>query len=234
MKNLILAVLLLGSTAANAQFDLKKDFDSLGGNKAIADRAKALDPKNKVRVVQNRTVDRNMRLELGGNFGMVAGGDSYIKTQNWGGNLDFHLNPKWSVGARYYQSFNTLTAEGKDVFDQAQARQAQMRDFEVPEVDHPIETTLAVLNWYPLYGKTNLFDTAVATFDIYTLIGYGRTKLNSGMANTFAAGGGVGAWLSQHFSTRFEVRYQTYEDQPSRGGRKVDSAVFNFGLGILL
>jgi len=90
------------------------------------------------------------------------------------------------------------------------------------------------LNWYPIYGKLNWFDSAAPQFDIYTLIGYGKTRLSSGLSDTFAAGGGIALWLSQHVSTHLEARYQTYQDQPDRGGRQVDMAVVNFTLGILL
>ena len=76
-----------------------------------------MDPHNEVSIVQNRAVDRNMRLELGVNYGLVGGGEAYYQTQNLGANLDFHINPHWSVGARYYHSFNSLTSEGQAVFN---------------------------------------------------------------------------------------------------------------------
>jgi len=53
-----------------------------------------------VRIVQNRAVDRNLRLEIGANYGLVSGGDVYYRTQNLGANLDFHITPHWSIGAR--------------------------------------------------------------------------------------------------------------------------------------
>ncbi|MEQ1878398.1 MAG: outer membrane beta-barrel domain-containing protein [Bdellovibrionia bacterium] len=235
MKSLILLfTLFIGLSQASA-LDIKKDFDSLGGNSDIRKRAKDLDPNNRVRVVQNRAVDRNLRLELGINGGLVSGADSYVKTQNLGGNLDFHITPRWSLGLRYYQSYNTLTNEGQQVYENARTQQAIAGDFNnLPKIDYPIETGLAVINWYPFYGKMALFDSSVAHFDVYVLAGGGRTKLYSGSTNTYTAGGGVGIWLGQHFTTRLEGRYQTYEDLPDYGGRKVDSAVFNLGLGLLL
>jgi hypothetical protein len=92
-KYLILMVVLL--TAATAAFadSVDDSIDSLGGNRELIKRARAMDPNNEVEVVQNRTVDRNMRLELGVNYGLVAGGDPYLNTQDLGANLDFHITP---------------------------------------------------------------------------------------------------------------------------------------------
>jgi outer membrane immunogenic protein len=238
MKSLVvflsLFITLSQAIAQPKTINIKQDFDSLGGNSDIRKRAKDLDPENRVRVVQNRAVDRNLRLELGVNGGLVSGGDSYVKTQNLGANMDFHITPHWSVGARYYHSYNTLTNEGRQLYENAQARQAAAMDFDIPKIDYPIDTGLVVLNYYPFYGKMAMSNSSVVHFDVYALIGAGRTKLYSGSTNTYAAGGGMGLWLGQHFTTRLEGRYQTYEDLPDYGGRKVDSAVFNLGIGLLL
>ena len=107
MKALVLLLLTLFVTAsafAQNKVDMKKDFDSLGDNDAIAERAKALDPDNKVEIVQNRLVDRNLRLEVGMLFGLVAGGDTYYSSQNLGADLDFHITPKLSLIHIFFDS----------------------------------------------------------------------------------------------------------------------------------
>ncbi|MGE3759151.1 MAG: outer membrane beta-barrel domain-containing protein, partial [Pseudobdellovibrionaceae bacterium] len=104
---LFLAVVIGLSVTANAQnkkakINFSQDMDTLGGNEALVGKATALDPQNKTRIVQSRLVDRNYRFEFGGNFGGVAGGDSYLKTLNYGVSADFHFNPRWSLGVRDY------------------------------------------------------------------------------------------------------------------------------------
>ncbi len=185
-------------------------------------------------MVQNRSVDRDWRLELGVNYGAVAGGDPYVNTNNLGAQLDLHMTPHWSIGARYYSSGNALSSEGERVFREAQAARAGGVDQARPDIDYVSDTYLGVLNWYPIYGKLNLFDLSIAQFDIYFLGGGGQVKLSSGMAPTWTAGGGVGFWLSQHFATHFEVRYQTYEDQMASGSRKLDLTILSATLGFLL
>ncbi|HMN67284.1 MAG TPA: outer membrane beta-barrel domain-containing protein, partial [Bdellovibrionales bacterium] len=165
MKSLSLILVSLFAFNAWSSEDLSAKMNALGANKDLMRKAKAIDPENRVRVVQNREVDRHMRLELGVNYGMAAGGDSYVNSNLLGGQLDFHLTPRWSVGARYYNVSNTLTPEGKEVFDDAEAR-AERGDtsFRRPAVDYAKDMWLAVANWYPVYGKMNLFDAAISQF----------------------------------------------------------------------
>lgn len=236
-RNLIrkLFVASLAVAAALPAFaDVSKDLASLGSNEAIVRRANQLDSRTRVSVVQGRTVPRNWRLELGVNYGPVAAGDSYLRTQNLGGQVDLHITPKFSLGVRYAQSFNSLTDEGKQQFDNARAAKARGGDYRIPDIDYPESTVMGVANWYMFYGKMNFFDLSVVQFDIYSLGGYGQVKLASGSTNTWTAGGGVGFWLSQHVTSRFELRYQTYQDQVYTGSRDLNLLVANFGLGVLL
>lgn len=207
---LILSLLALNTWAS----DLTSEMDALGANKELMKKARAIDPKNRVSVVQNRDVDRYYRLELGVNYGMVTGGDPYVNTNLLGGELDFHFSPRWSLGARYYNSSNALNAEGRKVFDDAEARR-RLGDnsFRRPGVDFAKDQWMVVANWYPMYGKVNLLDLSIAQFDIYLLGGAGQINLNSGTAPLYSAGGGLGIWWNQHFATRLEARWQGYQDK---------------------
>ncbi|MCB0365753.1 MAG: outer membrane beta-barrel domain-containing protein [Bdellovibrionaceae bacterium] len=209
--------------------DLQKDLESLGGNKDILRRARALDPKNRLRVVQNRLVDRNLRLEVAAHYGSMAGGDPYLNTDNIGAQLEFHINPRWSLGARYYSYSNSLSTEGERRAESARAGKEPFFDS-----DSAIRAYMGVVTWYPIYGKLNFFDWAVAQFDIYALAGAGQVELESGPSDTYTFGAGIGIWLSQHISTRFEVRYQGYEDRVYDDQRKLDLTVVSAGIGFLL
>lgn len=226
---LIFVMLLTESFAAMAA-----DINDLGGNKDLIRRARTLDPDNKIRVVQNRTVDRRWRVELGLNYGLIAGGDPYVNTQNLGGSLDLHINPMWSVGARYYEHYNELTSEGHRIYDAAKNNAEMGQPYQKTDIDYPLNSTLGVLSFYPVYGKLNFFDMGLAQFDLYVLGGYGQVHTESGTSPTWTAGGGAGVWISQHFTTRLEVRYQNYEDHISSGRRDLDMVVTNLSFGILL
>jgi len=230
-------IAVIAATVALSQAyasNLDQDLDSLGGNEQILQRAEAMDPHNRVEAVQNRTVDLHNRIEIGGNYGLVAGGDSYLETQNLGLNLDYHINPHWSLGARYYSSMNTLTPEGKAVFNNAQSTQQATGNFSVPAIDSPLSTYLAVVDFYPIYGKMNLFDQAITQFDLYTLGGFGKVNLTSGQSNAYTAGAGIAFWFTQHFSTRFEGRWETYQDQNYQGTRNLNAVITTISLGLLI
>lgn len=229
----VLSLLFIATTNL-AHAGVSDDLEGLGGNKELVRRARAIDPDNKIRVVQNRTVDRDLRLEFGIQGGLVTGGDPYVSTNTLGVNLDFHINPHWSIGARYYNSANSLSAEGKRVFSAASEAKNTGAYYERPEIDYASNTYIGVLNWYPVYGKLNFLDLGIAQFDMYFLGGAGQIELQSGPTSTYTAGGGVGLWLHRHVSARIEARYQTYEDQLKSGSRRLDLTILTATLGFLL
>jgi outer membrane beta-barrel protein len=235
------AILALALIASGAYAQVSSDLESLGEKKAMA-RAARLDSRTRVGIVQGRSVDRNLRFELGTSYGSNASGDSYLNTQNLGAQLDLHFNPKFSLGVRYNKAFNSLTAEGRQRFDDAQAALESRRDYTIPQISYPEESVMGVVNWYMMYGKVNLFDVRVVQFDLYSLAGFGQMKVStdylaqktSEWSNTWTAGGGIGFWLSKHVTSRIEVKYQSYSDKVYTGSRDLNLVVANIGIGVLL
>jgi outer membrane beta-barrel protein len=223
--------------SSKASPSAEQDLDSLADDQALVQRAQAMDPQNRIQIVQKRAVDRNYRLELGGNYGYLSGGDSYLSSQNIGAYLDFHFTPRWSAGLRYNNFINQLTSEGASVYQQARAQQqSHGSGVQVPGVDSATNTELATIAWYPVYGKMNFFNSWVPHFDLYALAGFGKTQTQTGNnSDTFAGGIGLALWLSQHFSSHLEVRYQSYEDTPYLDvTRRENLVIGQIAFGILL
>jgi len=216
------------------QIDFAKDVDGLGGNDALMDMAQRLNPETRSRIVQDRIVDRNLRLEVGLALGGVMGGTTYLQTSAKAVTADFHITPRWSIGARYYDYQNSLTPEGQRIFDAAKSANAAGAPATTVDIDSPYNAKMAVINWYPMYGKINFFDKAVAQFDVYLLAGGGQIELNSGDASLVTAGLGFGLWMTKHISARAEIRYQGYQDQITTGPRDIQATVGTFGLGWIL
>lgn len=216
--------------------DLKEDFKSLGNSPEVSERIKNLNHDQKIRVVQNRLVDRNKRLEIALNYGFNGGSDSYVKTQSLGGFLEFHVNPRWSFGFEYQKSYNQLSPEGKNQFDRALA--AQRIDPASPErfpaVDYPLDSNLLKLNFFPIYGKLNFFDMGIAQFDIYMQLGYGSVSLFSGKSNLYSVGLGTGLWINQWITSRLELRYQKYNDLLNSEVRNQSNLQALASMGVLL
>lgn len=230
-----LFALLAITTAAPAFASVSNDLESLGTNAESVRRANKLESRSKIAIVQNRSVDRHWRLEVGTNYGAVAAGDSYLSTQNLSFDADLHISPKFSLGVRYAKAFNELTPEGKSQFETARTMKNNGQlDYRIPDIDYPESSVLGVVNWYMLYGKINFFDVSVIQFDIYSLAGAGTMQLSSGSTPTYTAGAGIGFWLTNHITSRIEARYQTYQDQVYTGSRNLNLFVANLGLGVLL
>lgn len=231
-KKLIASAVLSAMTFAgfSASAGVMEDFDSLGGNDVLMEKAKALEPDSQVSVVQDRVVSRSRRFEVAPEFGSVLGGDSYLQTRSYGVNAHFHINPHWSVGVKYMSMTNELSPEGKNLI----ADSGVLGKNIVPDMDYPMDQTMAVVNFYPVYGKLNIFNKAIAHFDVYGLLGAGNISLRSGSTSTWTAGGGVGFWISQHLTTRLEMRYQNYETQRSNGSDSMDLTVASLQVGYLL
>ncbi|UYL08129.1 outer membrane beta-barrel domain-containing protein [Bdellovibrio sp. SKB1291214] len=214
--------------------DVTSDIDSLGGNEQLMNMAQNIKSESRSRIVQERIVDRRNRLEVGVNYGMNFGGDAYTKTQALGAALDFHITPRWSLGARYYDYGNSLTPEGKRIFDQAKANYAAGGRAYAVDIDYPESALMAVINWYPIYGKTSFMDIGVTQFDMYLLGGGGQITLSSGSTPVYTAGLGIGAWMSKHLTARAEIRYMNYTDKPVTGERSLDVVTGNLGFGWIL
>ncbi|MGZ3771277.1 MAG: outer membrane beta-barrel domain-containing protein [Bdellovibrio sp.] len=240
MKNLSLIITsfltcaLFLNNASASQINAKEDIDTLGGNQELMEMAEKVKSSSRSRIVQERIVDRNNALELGLSYGNTFGGDAYIKTQSMGVAADYHFTPRWSLGVRYYDFGNGLTSEGQRIFNEARSTYAVGGRAHIVDIDYPLNATMALVNWYPIYGKTSFLDMGVTQFDLYMLAGGGSITLSSGNTSILTAGLGLGAWITKHLTSRFEIRYQKYEDKIITGNRSLDIVVGSVGLGWIL
>jgi outer membrane immunogenic protein len=233
MKSIVRVVaflILVSGVQARAGSDIMKDFDSFGGNDALLERANVLSPDKKVEVIQDRIVSRKHRFEFDPEYQNVLGGDAYNNTQSVGINAQFHITEHWSVGVKYAYDFNQLTTEGNFLLTDTAINGQGM----VPDIDYPKQEALALVNWYPIYGKMNLYDLGVVHFDVYGLVGGGGIQLKSGTTAAYTGGLGVGLWLSQHLTTRVEYRFETYEAQRLSGATRINANIASFQVGYML
>ena len=168
---------------------------------------------------------RLMKIELGIN--------PFLNTSSLGGLAELHISPKFSLGVRYANFDNSLNSEAQNRYDLAK-QNPQSSSSIIPEIDSPFNSTHGVISWYPVYGKMNLLDLGISQFDIYFLGGYGQVKLKSGVSDSWTVGGGIGLWLNQYVTSRFEIRHQAYQDQVVTGARDMDMTFITFSMGVLL
>jgi outer membrane beta-barrel protein len=242
MKKQLLVLLMVGSSAfasaeKAADSSIEQDFQGLGGNKVLLEKAKALSPDQEISIVQDRIVPRRKRWEISPEFAGTFGGDTYSRAQSLGLNIHYHINPSWSLGVKYTYDTNKLTNEGDAMVNKAVADAAnnpRNPTAPVPTLDYPKTETFALVNWYPIYGKMNLLGKGIAHFDIYAVAGLGQVTLNSGPTQSYTGGAGVGFWWTRHFSSRLEMRYQNYKAQYFDHETNLDLGVASVQMGWLL
>lgn len=203
----------------------RPDFESLGGNKPLLDKAAALAPDRSVYTVEQRKVPRTMQFELWPEYVKMVGGDPYLETQNVGANLHFHFNPKVSLGVKYEYSMNSISSEGDELIT---------RLGYVPDLDWPKHTVMGLVHYYPLYGKLNFFNMDTVQFDMYLSGGAGSISLKSGGSFVWTAGAGVGFWISKRVSVHAEWRYQRFDVVRSIGEDSLGLNAVGIGAGVLL
>ncbi len=242
MKSIILLILFSGSYCFA---DLLKDFDSLGSNKVLLEKAQVLAPEKQIQIVQGRVVNRVRRHEFLTSIEAIQeGGNSYIDTRLAGLNYQYHLTPYWSVGLNYGYAFNELSsegekviAEGRDLQDQIiseDPNSTQKIDPFIPELNWIEQSLVAQVNWYPIYGKFKFLNKSIVHFDIYTQLGAGQVELRKSNSTIYQAGLGIGFWWSQHLTSRLEYKYSTYDAEHYKEDISVEMSSLNFSVGYLL
>lgn len=229
----LIAVSLFLSPLAMASEDLLKDFDSLGGNKVLMDRAKSIRPDAEVTAVQERTINRFKRHEFSPEAGMVMMGNRTMNSYTMGLNYQYHINPNWSVGAQYSYFSNKLTRDGENLINGL--IDSDNEDLAlIPAIDFPKQSMMANLSWYPIYGKINLRNLGITHFDVYLSGNYGQIDLKSGKSDIYGLGSGFAFWFSQHLTSRIDFRYQRYTENTYVGPQDVDMVVGGLSLGYML
>jgi outer membrane beta-barrel protein len=235
MKTLI--ALFVASISAIALADVQSEVDSFGGNQALYEKAKALNPEVEKTVIQDRFMNRTNRWELAPEMAQVDSGDSYNRTSNAGLNVHYHINPSWSLGVKYNYSFNKLTPEGEAMLNKAtdaSKPDTAAQNFLYPQVVYPKSALIGLVNWYPMVGKLSFGSWGVAHFDTYLNLGYGQIELSNASTSTMTGGIGVGFWWTSHLTTRLEYRYQEYNAEYYLGERKINSNVAAVQMGWML
>ena len=220
------------------QANLLRDLRALGGNEILFKKAKILTPEKKITIVQSRIIDRVLEHEFNFEVSHVLGGDSLLKTARFGLNYQFHIMPYLSIGLKGHVAFNKLSAEG-DAF--VQRAMTLYNDFDqieplVPDIDYEKYASYLVLNWYPLYGKFNLYDLGIGHYDIYLLAGGGGVWLRRSSAMSLLFGGGFGFWLANRFSLRLESKYETYKTTrlSTSSTQRLHIMTLSFSIGYIL
>ena len=173
MKKLVIGLTLLSSTVALAQSssELEKKLESLS---IPDDKVTTVLSEDKLYVLNNRYSSLINRHEL-----TVAGAnnftaDSHLVTQQAALSYRYHINSKWSLGARYTRYTNKLSSAGQILFNNKSI---------IPDTDFAMNGQELFVNYNTIYGKLRWSEDSVVYFDQYISLGGGKVKLSSGDKN---------------------------------------------------
>lgn len=213
MKKILCASIALISLSGFSASELENKLDSLN---IPSDKVTPLVSEEDLISVNSRYSSLNKRHEvtlLGAN-NFTA--DSHMETRQIGATYRFHINSRWSLGARYTEYENKLSASGDKLF------KAQNL---LPDSDYAIKSTDGFINFNTIYGKLRLTKNTIVYFDQYVSMGYGKIALANGEAQMYTADLGFSFWLGKHGSARIGVKNELYEQTKLNGAEDVHSAM---------
>jgi outer membrane beta-barrel protein len=220
MKNLVIGLGLVLSTSVVAS-NLE---DKLKMLHIPDDKVTPVVSDDKLYVVNTRYSSLINRHEVSINGGNNFTADSHLVTTSWGGAYRYHINPKWSVGARYTKYNNELSDSGKWLFDSAAL---------LPDNDYAESSQDIFVSYNTTYGKLRIGKNRVTYFDQYVSLGYGTIDLASGQQQMLVGDIGLAFWLGKSFSSRVGVRNEIYTQEQTSRTRDVHNAIGYISFGYL-
>ena len=215
---LYLSLVMLPAFAAS---DLTKKLDDLSIPK---DHVTPILSKAQLESVNSRYSSLRNRHELtllgSNNFNA----DSHIDTKQAGATYRYHINSSWSLGFRYTEYENTLSAAGEKLVDSQDI---------LPDTDYAVKSTDLFINFNTVYGKLRLTDKTVVYFDHYLALGYGDIALASGETQIYTIDTGLSFWFGKHFSSRVGVKNELYVQQKINGNDNTHNVMGYLEFGYL-
>lgn len=162
-----------------------------------------------------------LSLQGGNNFTT----EGHLSTQTTALSYRYHINSKFSTGARYTKYSNSLTSSGKKLF----------RDGTVlPDTDFAKNSKELFLNYNTIYGKVRWSEDTVVYFDQYISLGGGKMELASGPTTHGFLDLGLSFWLGKHMSSRIGFKNELYKQTTVlKNEHTIHNAIGYFEIGYL-
>lgn len=218
---ILISFLLLSSFAFAEESGLEKKLESLN---IPSDRVTPLVSQEDLYAVNARysSLRRRFEMTMFGAHDFAA--DSHMDTKQSGLTARYHINAKWSLGARYTEYFNKLTVAGEALFEREQI---------LPDSDFAIKSTDAFITYNTVYGKVRLSQETIVYFDQYISLGYGNIALSEGEAQMYTVDLGLAFWVGKNFSSRVGVKNEFFTQQRLNGDDNVHNAMGYVEIGYL-
>jgi outer membrane beta-barrel protein len=202
---LLLSLLILTTTALAE--DLKKELENLN---VPNDRVTPLLSEDQLYVVNERYSSLTNRHELSMQLGNNFTAPSHMISTQRGLSYRYHLNPKWSFGARYVQINNQLSDSGQQLL--------QLNEL-VPDTDYATDSMDIFASFNTTYGKLRIGSNQVVYFDQYIALGAGTINMGNGTERMLNLDVGFDFWIGKNYSLRLGIKNEFFEYTKLSGAR---------------
>lgn len=224
MKLLLVVFLIVGVCFAKEdtkKSDLELKLEALN---IPSDKVTPLVSQEKIYAVNERYSSLTKRFEFTFFGSNNFTSDAHLESTSRGATARYHINGRWSVGARYTDYFNKLSSAGEELFGNKQI---------LPDTDYALKSTDGFVNLNTVYGKIRFTKDTVVYFDHYIALGYGNISLARGEVQMYHIDSGFSFWPGQHLSARFGIKNEFYTQQKLRGKSNIHNAQGYMEIGYL-
>jgi outer membrane beta-barrel protein len=184
-----------------------------GENFSLEDQLKTLNlPENqapgavsteKLYSVQSRYNPLRGRFEMAMGVAQDFTNSSFLRSQQVGASLRYHLSDRWSLGFVGAQVFNELTETAKLLME---------REGILPDVAYAKYRANAEVAMNTFYGKFRINSDTVLYLDQYFALGAGVVGLNRGDASMLTLDAGFAFWIGQSGVVRVGIKDHYYRE----------------------
>lgn len=186
---------------------------------------------DKIKVVKNKTINLDKRVELGGALGMSLN-EPFYKQLVYGGNITFNFTDVHAINYSFMMWQDGLNNYGK----QLKSGEGQEPGYDFDASRAPHAESLQALNYQinAYYGKISLTKQYVMNLSLYGFAGL--ASIDDGDSSRIALNVGIGQkfYLSNNFALRFDLNVYAYEgvdptskNLPNNGGPVLPASEFD-------
>lgn len=219
MKFLLIALLV--SSAAFANDSMVKNLEALN---IPDDQISPTISTEKLFVLNQRYSSLTNRHEASLMGGNNFTADSHLVSRQAALTYRYHINPKWSLGLRHTEYYNSLTSAGERLFNESAI---------LPDTDYAKSSNEIFGSYNLFYGKMRMTQKTVIYFDQYVALGAGKIDLASGATNMASLDLGFAFWVGKHMSTRLGIKNEFYTQTQLKSTRNIHNANGYLEIGYL-
>lgn len=185
-------------------FASSETLESELGSLSVPETLPANVTKEKLYSTQSRVLPLKRKVEVLVMASEGVSGNDFLKRNQLGGEVQYHINDRWALGAAYSQVYNKFTSS---------AEKLMSTEGRIPNVDYAQSRLEGKAIFNLFYGKIRMSRDQVIYLDQYLAGGWAQNQLASGASSGPLLDVGLAAWISTWGSVHLGLRDYYYEER---------------------